>query len=646
MKPLLPRARLGLLAPPLLLAACGGSGGSSGGSGGLSAEAFIVRSTRQAVAGSATVRASGRRLAYVVDEATTGQGSLNSDGDSSDGVVHVVDMQTRVETNTGIAARELAWVGEELYLVVDEALDGVDWDGDGGTGGGELALVHWSPTAGSAFLACLDGAPTPAIAAIGLRLFFAESLGAAPGVGATSLRVIDAAAPRAVGSLGTTWTGASGLRPRVLGADEGLLFLALDEALDGVLNADGDTTDHTVLGLLDGTFSNGLVRNTGLALKDAAGPRRALATGTGDWLVAFLVSEQAHVPSGGGFTGFNDPAKFAPSWRPLQCTGTPDTDTSDQVLFYLHFAAWAADPFASPPRNTGLVGVDRVLVVDGYVGTISREQNEDCDLNDDGQILDRVFRWTAAVPGLDPILPPFHPDHHLVALADPADVPGGTYGVAELAGRFVALVSEQRDATDHDGDPSRNVDLLAWIDPAIGGTWRYDHGTTSPFYGGATWMAETPGHSRLLVAAPESVFRVNVNGLSGPDTDLDDSVPSFNRFEGGRLVFDVVRVAVDRDDAGLVFLGSVVLYRVSEAEDDRDWTGDGQENDFALFRTSPQGSVYMAPLNHVPERPAVDAEVTSAAPFGAAFVADEAMAGSDYDGDGNQNDFVVRYFHL
>jgi hypothetical protein len=142
------------LSAALCLSACGGSGSSSGGTslGG-------VRSTSHSVAGTAEIAVSGRFLAYVADEATTGAGEfLNGDNDKTDGVVSLVNMATFTDTNLGVAVRDLEWATTVLFMAVNEEEDQVDWDGDGGMGAGELSLLYWQDgvTVQPEFVASMD----------------------------------------------------------------------------------------------------------------------------------------------------------------------------------------------------------------------------------------------------------------------------------------------------------------------------------------------------------------------------------------------------------------------------------------------------------------------------------------------------------
>jgi hypothetical protein len=89
----------------------------------------------------------------------------------------------------------------------------------------------------------------------------------------------------------------------------------------------------------------------------------------------------------------------------------------------------------------------------------------------------------------------------------------------------------------------------------------------------------------------------------------------------------------------------IAFYRVDEAADSRDWNGDGDETDFILFRTSLTSgtSQAMGVLNGTLDRLAVDLDEIGN-PTGAAFLADENIDGVDYNGDTTTTGYVVRYF--
>lgn len=627
-------AQSALLLPTILLAACSGGGGSS--------ETFVVRTTSVSWAQATPIAFSGANLAFLAAEDVTGAAGtdLNGDTDTNDSVAVFVDTAAHRETILAHQAQDLAWVGNELYLVTDEFGDDVDWNLD--TVKDDLVLLHWSKAA--AAVAFVDELGDERIVARGTNLFY-TSADAPAGALATSLFAVSSSAPLVPIPIASTDAG-GGLSPTILAIDEGLIFLALDEGAElRILNGDADQGD-VVLALLDGTTSAGVVQSTGLALASGS-PLRAKSSGSHDWQVGFLVDESDQAD-----TNLNDPALFGASWKPTQCVGLEDSDADDQVLHFLNFAAWSANAVTSPIRNTGLVGSRRICIANGFVATLSLESDEGtCDLNDDGDTTDRVVRWTQIVTGVASILPlGTAADLHAIA-----DCPGGTRGLAELDSRFVALVDEADDDLDIDGGGFTH-ELLGWLLPSnTAHAWDFTHTSSGTAFVGATFMAETPARDRLGVALPENIAGDNINrhvpAVAGEDLDTNDSVPTFADFSGATtLSFPGVAIASDTDNAGIVIAKGVAFYRVFEAQDSRDWNGDNVENDVVLFRTSlSQGTSFStAVLNDLTiggnATPSVYVD-TVGTPSAAAIVVDETIVGTDVNGDGTQH-FVVEYFRF
>lgn len=605
-------------------------------------ESFQVRSTTVAVAGTTRLAVSGKHLAFLASEGTTGAGGtdFNGDGDKMDAIAVAVDMNTHVQDVLDVAALDLAWIGDELYLAVDEALDGHDWNSDADQN--DVVLLHWSKAdAALTYVDELASSSLPQFSAVGTNLFYTAAT-TPSGATQSNLYVISSSAPLTKTMIATQDLAAE-LTVEILARDESLLFLGLDEADNGRdLNNDTDSTDAHVLALLDATGATGVIRNVELAVPSSSGPFRAKKTGTHDWDVGFLVSESAQ-----DSTNFNDPALFDPAWQATQCAGHADSDTSDDVLHFLEFAAWDANPGTHPPRNTGLAAKDKIAIANGFIAAICAESNEGtCDLNQDGDTSDDVVRWTQIVSSPSPILP-LNTASNLHALFD---CPGGTHGLAELDNAFVAVVSESDDDVDIDGDSATTKNLVGWLLPSNSAhAWDFTPGSSAT-YAGATWLRETHDRARLTLAFPESVEGVNINlhnpPVAGEDTDTNDSVPTFPDLSGSTLTYPGVAIALSAANAGMLLGKNVGFYRVSEAADSRDWNGDGDETDFVLFRTSlsDSSSGSLGVLNDL-TRLAVEFD-ENGTPSGAAFLADESLQPADYDGDGDTNDYVVRYFRF
>lgn len=623
--------RLAIASLTLLpLAACGGGGSDS-------SSAFVVRTSDVSVAGTTPLVLAGKNLFFLASEATSGAGGtdFNGDGDKIDAIAVAVDTLANTEDVLDVAALDGDWASNELYLTVSEAADGRDWNGD--TDQTDTVLLHWSKTANVlTFVDELHSNNAKQAIAFGSNLFYSSSV-LLPGPGMTNLYRIAASAPTTLVMVESTDPIAE-LEVELLAQEEGLFFLGLDEVSNGRdLNGDADSTDDAVLALLDGTITTGEIRSTEKALDDDSGPFRARRTTTSDWQVGFLVSEAQQ-----GNTNLNLPGSFAPNWQPTQCVADADADTNDNVLHFLRFAAWNADPLVAPVRNTGLVGKDKIAIANGFIATISAEADEGgCDLNQDGDAFDDVVRWTQIVTGTDPILP-LTLATNLRALSS---LPGGTHSLAELDSRLVISVSESDDDFDIDGDGDTDKELLGWLSPANSSTpWDFTHGSNNSSFVGASWMNENRERSRLLVAYQESVNNEQINST---DTDSTDSVPTFADFSGSTLFFPGVAIALRADNAGMRLGKNQCFYRVSEAADNRDWNGDTDKTDYILFATNVNDGVSrnLGILNNI-ARSAADFDAES--PVGAAFLAEEALAGptgADLNGDGDTLDLVVRFFN-
>ena len=169
----------------------------------------------------------------------------------------------------------------------------------------------------------------------------------------------------------------------------------------------------------------------GLALPSGDTPLLAESLGSHDWLVAFLVDEDGQ--------NENLNSTGLPAFSPCPPL---DSDMTDEVLHFMDFIDVVEN--GNSVTNSRLVGGERIIHADGYVGTISREDEAVCDLNGDGDLVDRVFRWVLA----DRIDPTYENDiSRLHALTD---ISGPANEVAEMGDRFVIVVNEITDGENHD----------------------------------------------------------------------------------------------------------------------------------------------------------------------------------------------------
>lgn len=638
-----------------LFAACADQGGDT-------TLFFEPVSTKQAVTASAIIDVQERWLTYLASELETGAGGTdyNADGDVNDQIAFLINMVGRTTAGLQTAAKDVALISGQLFLVVDEAEDEVDWnnDGDGLTmTWDDLVLLHvacaGASTANLNYVATLEsgfagGSTARRMLAADTRLYFIDDPATLAGVNDTTLNYVATSAPTTPVRV-LNADGANTLSPSLLTLEEDLLFLTLDENLEGRnLNGDSDTTDAFVLALVDANVAAPLVREVGLAARDANVPVRALKRATSDWIVAYLVDEQAQgaVSRNAWLTD----ASLPDSLLPGHCVGSAiDGDATDQVLGYLEYASWVG---GGAKVNTGLAGHRRALATKNgsayFVATICPEAGEgNCNLNslnDDDDFVDDVLRWIRVETplGNSGI---YGDSDGLVAVAD---VAGGTRGVTDLAGRWIVVVDEDADNRDHDGMPAVDNDVIGWIDPLDGNSalFTFDHGSGTGFQpAGTAWMSERESRDRALIAFQEKVANL---ALNSSDTDKLDSAPSFARFDPldlDDLDFPGPAIAVADDNAGIVIQNGFAFYRVDEAADNRNWNGDSDKLDFVLFRSELANlgnTNFVATLSDL-DRPAV---VSDSGNIGAAFIALESSVNVDFNADGDTNDFVLRWMRI
>lgn len=627
-----------------LLAACG-SGSDS--------DAFVLRTTSKAATPGDTTSLDGLWMAYLASEAFSGLTDLNGDGDTADDVAVAVELDSQDEFELGVAANRAIVLDDQVYLVVAETEDGVDWNGD--TVQDDVVLLHWSKITGVVDFVDVFADAAASTFVVEPRLYY-RSASTPVGADETTLRFVDSTQPVLPVAVESV-IGGGQLDPIPRAEKRGLLFLTLDEAGTQDLNGDGDMTDANVLALLDGTDAAGRVVNVALALRDGSTPFAAFVQGTSDWTVAFLVDEL-----GQGNTNLNAQGLFGQPLLPESCAGTPDTDTNDQILHYLEFAEFVAG--TATPVNTGLVGEDRILILTGFVATVASEADSNCDLNEDGDTSDLVARWVATVV---PVVPERDADlMHALATA----LPGGSFGLSVLQDRLIAVVDEAADEQNIDGKAGEH-DLVGWINPAASNpVWKFSHqspntpsfgtgvfdsqGDSEPF-AGTSWMADESVDGRLGLTFLEEVPRdgngnigsLNTNfecTLVAKDADTTDALPVWADFEENRntLDFDGVGYALDKNNAGIVLQGAYAYFRVSEADDNRDYNADGAKNDVVVMRNplTTCDPVPMATSN------SLTSPVITTGDRAAAFQSSESQAGIDFNDDGDTTDLVVRYFLL
>ncbi|MCC6409354.1 MAG: hypothetical protein IT453_19505 [Planctomycetes bacterium] len=619
--------------------------------------AFEPHTTKLATLSSSKIVFANHRFVYLANEAASGKNFNAKNGDASftDNCAVVVNMKTRRELPLNVDTKSAEFVGRHLYLAVSERDDSWDWNQDGDVT--DTVLLHYpgkgggSPSAPDVeYLDDLDASATTPFLLASDRLYYAADRLQPLAGGETNLKWLDRDAPTTPTRVlhNVTASSGGGCHVRLSEVDEELLFLVISEFVEAVdHNNDGDTDDPAVLALLDSTDVAAEVLSTELCMENVASPVRARTLGAGDWLVAFLVSEGQQADF---TTGLNDAVGlgFPAGWEPTSCGGYDDTDTADEVLHFLTFAAWAADPIASPVQNTGLAGINRVLAVPGFVGTTVLESADGsdmgaggCDANGDGDVNDAIFRWTSTATPLQP----FNDPAELVAMTV---VGGNSDGISDLDDRFLCIVDENADSRNHDNDSNVDNLLLAWMDPTLGvnTVWNFDREPSKAGIQSAivTWMSDREKRDRVLVDIAEQSFGKTQN-KSWKDKDVLDEVPAFAYFPNSdpdRFVFPRGPAALSAGNGGLVQAKNSVFFRVSEASDTRDWNRDNIGS-FMLVRTtlSHQGLDYVSPLNNLAQP-----SVSTDGRYGAAFLVQEQLVNTDYNHDGDKADFVVRWIRI
>lgn len=631
---------------------------SSGGGG---KKRFNPRSTKIAARVDTFIEIDGRWLVFQASEAQQGKNGtdFNKDGDFQDPIGVVVDMRRGGRFRLDVAVEQAAIVQNEIYLVVSEDEDGTDWNTDGMPD--DFVLLHWSrSTKNLTFVGTLNEEVDTPIMEVGDRLYFTDGSGAPLGGSMTTLQFVDVAMPTT--PMRAFYETTDPVDPRILSADEGLLFLILNERVDPCpaadcdFNGDGDTDDARVLAVYDTTDPAAVIRNIGSAVPNCADCVRAHSTGPGDWLIGFLVAEarEAEMPGDEG-TNLNDPALFDPEWMPLQCTaGQEDTDESDDVLHYLNYADFVLG--VASPVNTGLAGTDRVFALPGtggmpgFVATLTDEDDEgDCSLNDDGgsdtDQNDLILRWVRAE---EPVRP-FTNVNGLLALK--SNLSGPTEGVVELDGRFVAVVNEAADGRSWDDVVNTNNDLIAWLDPNLDdlAEWTFDHDPGGgPSYFGIDWM-DFPENGRLLITLQESVFDSPLNPGDGDTADIFPGFAGFDPNDPDDMDFPGPPVATSQSQTQVIQAGDWAIFPVRETEDARDWNKDKGINDRVLIRTrldNPTDSRLITPLQKNNQGAFTDPRLTAGGDVGVAYLAGETQFRKDLNGDGDKVDFVIRWFRL
>ncbi|MEM9799691.1 MAG: hypothetical protein AAGA20_05140 [Planctomycetota bacterium] len=649
------------LTPLFALAAVIAAGCSSDDEDDEEAEAFVVQNSFSAAATPAEpLDAFGDLLVWRMSEAGQGAGGtdFNGDGDFNDAVPVRQDTVSPIQVRLDVATRSLEIAQGTLFLVVSEADDSRDWNSDLDTN--DLVLLYHTGGPDPVFYDELEPGTSDDIAVVGGNVVYASAIAPTLPNETNLMRARVSSVGAAPDPPASIPTGADpvgdGITFEVIGSEGDIVFLVADETVDGDLNGDTDANDETIFAVLDARSQMPEAVLSGLPMAAASTPTAASVSSGNDWLVAFLVDEDAQEAN------LNDPGLFPPNWQPSNCMSLDDNDEDDAVLHWFQLADLVA---GTAPVNTGLVGDDDGIAYalrNQFVGVVSFEQDEGvsggCDLNGDGDKDDPIFRWIDASDPMNPILPVVAPAR-LLAVDD--DLPGGSGGVVRMSNAWVLAVDEAADGRSEYDDDSANDRVLIGVHrpEAQGQSWRFLHGTNNPGTPiGVTWMTEdreSPG--RFFAAATEDSLALGQNapadGDFNGDGDGDDSLPTIPVIlddgspASNRLAFPGITIATSRTTSGLVVKENVAVHRVSEADQgDTDLNGDGDTNDLVLQRFSLVGAF---PATYIGTS---NAEATPAATFQSgnanfgAFVTDEFSANVDLNADGDQADAVIRYFRL
>jgi hypothetical protein len=528
----------------------------------------------------------------------------------------------------------------------------VDWNGD--TVQDDVVLLHWSKITGVVDFVDVFADAAASTFVVEPRLYY-RSASTPVGADETTLRFVDSTQPVLPVAVESV-IGGGQLDPIPRAEKRGLLFLTLDEAGTQDLNGDGDMTDANVLALLDGTDAAGRVVNVALALRDGSTPFAAFVQGTSDWTVAFLVDEL-----GQGNTNLNAQGLFGQPLLPESCAGTPDTDTNDQILHYLEFAEFVAG--TATPVNTGLVGEDRILILTGFVATVASEA--DSQLRP--QRGRRHERPGGALGGHGGARRARARRGSHARARDGAA--GGSFGLSVLQDRLIAVVDEAADEQNIDGKAGEH-DLVGWINRR-----------RATRCGSSRTRARTRRASARACSTRRATRSPSRHELDGrrvrrraPRPDVPRGGPA-RRERQHRVAEHELRVHAggegrrhDRRPAGVGGLrgepqharlrrrrlrarqeqrghrpaGAYAYFRVSEADDNRDYNADGAKNDVVVI-AQPADHVRSGADGHVDS---LTSPVITTGDRAAAFQSSESQAGIDFNDDGDTTDLVVRYFLL
>jgi hypothetical protein len=621
-------ARASLALAAALAGACSSGGGGLG--------SFEIATSRYTFTSPGILAADGRWALVNAPEASAlGGTDLNEDGDQTDAVTIALDLGSGNEFVSGVAATAGYVFNNQVFLVVDESLD----NDQNGNSIDEIVLLSWTPGPEAPdFVAVLDPDEVP-VASAGRLWFVVPTAPTLPDE--TSLRFITASSPTTIVTVFAEAGTTGSVRPSLLGEEVGMLFLTLDETVNGNQNGDGDATDSSVLALVEAGATTPRLVSVQRAIVPTGRPVRARLITTGQWNVAFLVDEAQQGQNLNGSVPF-----------PLVCSSGPDTDQTDSVLHVLRWEAGDLATATNPPLNSQLPGAanaqaNRILLSSDHVALLSQEgaygSGQGCDLNADGDFTDLVLRWA-------PLSDPDSPESASTLLRQvDFNVPGGALGAIELGDRFV-IASPRTVVVD--GAPV-NASFLAWAEPGISATYQDsffdpdDANQQDPLVIAPDFLSDLASVGRNPCTLLEQSVGLNLNaGCTAvlKDNDETDSLPAWLRYDAqdDALIIAGLGWALQALNGGVVIRSGTAFFRVSENADNFDWNDDGDESDFVLFRSpvTACAPTNMGTLNNLPGTPSI----YGGSAVGGVFFASETAQNSDLNGDGVISGLAARFF--
>ena len=565
----------------------------------------------------------GPYVVFSVGEAEQGGTVLNGDGDSGDGVVHVVDGLSGTALSSGLSI-DVTPVGLQptVQVLPAAATGGIAWhlreidegmplNGDGDALDTLIAFV--APTNGVPPTLNPTGGATLTSAGVFMRAvvqYDEIAHGADLNGDGDALDRVVALLDYTSNSLPVRFP--LQLRPGASfvadAAGVGFGAYLVDEATQGplnngvVLNLDGDATD-TLVALVD--LHAGLMVGNGLSNADPAGP--LAVTSLPAPTVAFVVDEALASP-GVPLNGDADstdfvpaalvggpPEKFPALTSPPLNAGpgsrhafayksfvvqvaaeegladhNADLDTVDsEILFWADVSVAAPTWSTLAPGFGGLAGLaldggSAAMVWPGWLGLSVAEVSNGADLNGDGDQADQVFLLVDLS-----VKPPVVHNTGIVPL-NPASLPltGATIPITGVGGDTGVLVQAVETANgdlNGDGDTIDTVLVyFSWFAPTVPVLLGDTGGLHAGVRGGA-----------IAVTAYEGLTNEDHNG----DGDTLDFV--FRVFDTSGSVLEA-GILSDASSVPVADDGTLWAFLRSEVAEQRDLNGDGDQSDLVL----------------------------------------------------------------